>query len=212
MNLKGCFHTERPKTKFCTNCGSGLCYECYIEEELGSRVTASTSIDMEVRKDFGFFCPSCYIERINQSNYRIPREARTHVTLDPNKKPTFYNPFSFSSGTPLIVNLVGIAWLVFALLAPFIIPFGMGWIITIVIVPLWGILLFLDYRRGVKAFEKFEIKKQKALDLLKEHRRSGARQKRKEDEEPLPHVKRCRYCGVENKSDQTSCKNCGAPL
>ena len=68
--MRGCTHKERPVQKLCTNCGSEICYECVFEDALSARVTAVTSVDPEVRNDYGFFCAACYLERIRDDEKR----------------------------------------------------------------------------------------------------------------------------------------------
>lgn len=165
-NLRGCFHYERPPQKMCTNCGQELCYECFLEEELDGRVMAFTSIDTAMEKEFGYFCPACYIDRTNQSDYRIPRGINIFGpfrTQNPKKPPNPMNPFSyennkFAAALFLLLFVLGIVFFTLG-----------GFIFLIIAIS----LLILDYNSSKKAYNEFATKKQKAMDLLNQYKLKG---------------------------------------
>lgn len=163
-DLKGCFHSERPKTKTCNNCGSSLCFECNIEDVISTRITEYTKVDQRISQDFGFFCPSCYIERIYDSNY-----SKFYLHRPPN----IINPFSLHKSK--IYALVPPGIIIFGLLLAFFIFPGGGEVGGGIIIAIGLFSWLLYYGLSKMAFNEFNKKKQKALDLLDEHKRLDAK-------------------------------------
>jgi len=166
-NLKGCYHNERPQRKKCNECGSRLCYECAIEDLIGTRVVTISSTDTKYHHEYAYFCPSCYIGRISKSTYRIPvlgggRPQRAAVP------PKIFNPLSYGGKLLVAGNIILIAGAIWASipLYGYRAPFEM------VLFPL-GVAVGLDivlYSLARKTFRDFMKKKAYALNLLEEHK------------------------------------------
>lgn len=125
--LKGCFHDNRRKLSSCDRCANDLCGECAITELSGGthyaqvggtrtirhqdwsgRKTSPDSTETIVtgaikEEYYSTLCPSCYLERISSSDYRVPvgvimENSMTSGprgglnTIDPNKRPISLNP------------------------------------------------------------------------------------------------------------------------
>lgn len=130
-------HPDRPATRSCTECGISICRLCTFEEVIGRRVLRTTSIDIEVQLDYGFFCPSCFIHYAEKEGYHNPKGALTR-----------YRPYR-----GLIVSL----WFFFILgfVANFFM-FGFGymfWVLTILMMIYIKSLTIKNYKRYQSALE-----------------------------------------------------------
>ena len=111
-DMRGCIHKERSQNQVCDNCRAPLCYDCYIDAQVGSRVTARTSVDQETRADYARFCAACYLEwREKKGERRIGKPSflsapfATAFIYHPGIATFFYLLLTLMF-TPMVIGLI----------------------------------------------------------------------------------------------------------
>lgn len=200
-------HPTMPATRQCTDCRTDICRNCTFEEVVKTRITAYSMYDSVTQRDYGFFCPRCFVNYAEKIGYHKGTKGMLFDT-----KRTKMGDFT--------------------LIFPFWILFIFGALSNFIIFPygfiLWGLTLipyFLMKTRVESNFRKYHD----ALRLIngKQSQMSQPMMQQPVMQQPAKHVSQeyqptsitnvnptgvfCSKCGSRDQ-DGTFCKSCGSKL
>ncbi|MCP4763726.1 MAG: hypothetical protein GY870_18285 [archaeon] len=194
-------HPERNATRKCYVCGKPICPLCLTQEVVGSRITSYSSVDSVTQVDYGFFCPSCFVNYGEERHYHKGAKGALTRFKARNIYPVTFLWVFFIIG--IVVNL-------------FSYPIGFY---------LWGgsgaclvgaeILAFINFKKYKRAFQLTKTTPSNNIASSQKQSQYNITSSQKQPQYNLSKpsdTNYCPKCGAMTEKDSGFCRRCGVKL